>query len=204
MIPFSSHPLQHLFFVAFWWWPFCQCEVISHGRKEPDTTERLNWSELNWTSSYNIPGWLLESALLFSTRWHYSLSCQPSCSIFRHHSMFPRTCSPRYTGECTQRACSRDGSYGLRVDAHLGYQCSGREISGDGTLRGLWDVFLLSTMLLITFKFFSAFFPISSLPSVVELPLYYLRAWWKVNLSSHDCHSLNIFLLPQGVVTSIW
>ena len=169
---------------------------------ESDTTERLNWTELALTI-YQAGYWKL-------------LFCFPQGGIIvflaNHHALssgitpcLSELVLPDTLGSAHKAPVAEMGVLGLVFMPIWVTSAPAREIPGDGALRGLWDVFLLSTIFLITFKFFSVSFPISYMPSVVELPPYYLRGWWeKLNFSSRDCHLLNTFLFLQGVVTSIW
>ena len=60
-----------------WWWPGRPGVLQFRGRKESDTTEWLDWTELNWTIDIyllRLLGWPTEEALLNTTRqlWGWS------------------------------------------------------------------------------------------------------------------------------------
>ena len=115
-----------------------------------------------------------ETPLLFSTRWH----CKQVCDVplANHHilSSDPTPCLPELVLPdalgSTQEPVAEWGHVGLAFVSIRVASGPGKEIPGDGTLRGSWDNFLLSTIPLISLKFLSASFPVSSLPPAVELP----------------------------------
>ena len=128
--------------------------MISHGLKESDTTERLNWTELALTI-HQAGYWKL-------------LFCFPQGGIIvflaNHHALssditpcLPELVLPDTLGSAHKVPVAEMGVMGLVFMPIWVTSAPGREIPGDGTLRGLWDVFLLSTILLITFKFFCLF-----------------------------------------------
>ena len=41
-----------------WWWTGSPACFSLWGRKESDTTERLNWTELNWFSNKKLGSWM--------------------------------------------------------------------------------------------------------------------------------------------------
>ena len=118
---------------------------------ESDTTERLNWTELAlriyqadyWKLLFHFP----QGGIIVFLANHHALSSGITPCL-------PELVLPDTLGSAHKAPVAEMGVLGLVSMPIWVTSAPGREIPGDGALRGLWDVFLLSTIL-ITFKFFS-------------------------------------------------